>query len=192
LLKSGNKGDRMDGQKLAELQRHGSLSAVYHGERGLRTLRELSRRYLTITQDLTRVMNRLKALYPSWGLAGSGTQVYAPRHRAEWLSKEAGVHRRLPTTNSTGCRRYASPCARISWRRAGNIVRPPCSARFLVWAPLRAAQVVALLQTPDRFRTKRQLWAYSSLAIEKHGSEEYRYGDGQLAFPQSGDGAWSE
>ena len=62
LLKSGNKGDRIDAQKLAELLRNGSLSAVYHGERGLRTLRELSRSYLTITKDLTRVMNRLKAL----------------------------------------------------------------------------------------------------------------------------------
>ena len=58
LLRSGNKGDRIDAQKLAELLRHGSLSAVYHGERGLRTLRELSRSYLTISKDLTRVMNR--------------------------------------------------------------------------------------------------------------------------------------
>ena len=75
LLKSGNKGDRIDAQKLAELLRNGSLSAVYHGERGLRTLRELSRSYLTITKDLTRVMNRLKALYHSWGMACSGTRV---------------------------------------------------------------------------------------------------------------------
>jgi transposase len=46
--------------------------------------------------------------------------------------------------------------------------------------PIRAALVVAFLQTPDRFRTKRQLWAYSGLAIEKHGSGEYRYLGGQL------------
>src|SRR5208337_592008 len=67
LLKSGNKSDRIDAQKRAELLRNGSLSAVYHGENGLRTLRELSRSYLTISKDLTRVMNRLKALYRSWG-----------------------------------------------------------------------------------------------------------------------------
>jgi len=62
LLKSGNKSDRIDAQKLAELLRNGSLSAVYHGENGLRTLKELARSYLTISKDLTRVMNRLKAL----------------------------------------------------------------------------------------------------------------------------------
>jgi transposase len=46
--------------------------------------------------------------------------------------------------------------------------------------PIRAALLVALLQTPHRFRTKRQLWAYSGLAIETHGSGEYRYVDGRL------------
>ncbi len=93
LLKTGNKSDRIDARKLAELLRNGSLSAVYHGEKGLRTLKELSRSYLTLSRDLTRVMNRLKALYHSWGIACAGTQVYAPRHRSEWLSKirEAGV-----------------------------------------------------------------------------------------------------
>jgi hypothetical protein len=29
---------------------------VYHGENGVRTLKELARSYLAITQDLTRVM----------------------------------------------------------------------------------------------------------------------------------------
>jgi transposase len=41
-------------------------------------------------------MNRLKALYRSWGIACAGTKVYARRHRSEWLGKisEAGVQRR--------------------------------------------------------------------------------------------------
>jgi hypothetical protein len=39
------------------------LRPVYHGEHGLRTLRELGRSYQTLSQDLNRVMNRIKALY---------------------------------------------------------------------------------------------------------------------------------
>ena len=39
---------------LAELLRTGMLRPVYHGENGLRTLRELGRRYQTISKDLTR------------------------------------------------------------------------------------------------------------------------------------------
>ena len=35
------------------------------------------------------------------------------------------------------------------------------------------AVLIALLQAPHRFRTKRQLWAYSGLALETHTSADY-------------------
>jgi hypothetical protein len=63
LLKAGNKSDRIDARKLAELLRGNYLKSVYHGETGVRTLREWARSYLTTTKDLTRVMSRLKAVY---------------------------------------------------------------------------------------------------------------------------------
>jgi Transposase len=96
VLKAGNKNDRVDARKPAELLYLNERSPVYHGEAGVRTLKELARSYLTITGDLTRVSNRLKAIYRSWGIACAGQQVYAPRYRAEWLAKitEAGVRRR--------------------------------------------------------------------------------------------------
>ena len=56
LLKDGSKSDRIDARKLAELLRGNHLKPVYHGEHGLRTLKELARSYLTITKDVTRVM----------------------------------------------------------------------------------------------------------------------------------------
>src|SRR6516162_10972685 len=37
LLKEGNKSDKIDAQKLADLLRTGMLRPVYHGEHGLRT-----------------------------------------------------------------------------------------------------------------------------------------------------------
>src|SRR6202161_4336926 len=96
LLKEGSKSDKIDARRLAELLRSGMLRAVYHGENGLGTLRELARSYLTISKDQARVMSRLKALYRSWGIPCSCRQVYAPRHREQWLSKiaHAGVRRR--------------------------------------------------------------------------------------------------
>ena len=56
LLKEGNKSDKIDARKLADLLRGGYLRSVYHGQNGLRTLKELVRSYLTISKDLTRVM----------------------------------------------------------------------------------------------------------------------------------------
>ena len=49
LLKDGNKSDRIDARKLAELMRGNFLSPIYHGENDVGTLKELARGYLTIT-----------------------------------------------------------------------------------------------------------------------------------------------
>src|SRR6201987_2284671 len=46
--------------------------------------------------------------------------------------------------------------------------------------PIRSVLAVALMQTPHRFRTKRQLWAYSGLALETRISAEYRMVEGQV------------
>jgi hypothetical protein len=96
LLKDGSKSDRVDARKLADLLRLNRLHPAYHGEHGVRTLKDLGRSCLTITQDLTRVVSRIKALYRSSAIPCSGSTVYAPRHRAEWLAKiaEPGVRGR--------------------------------------------------------------------------------------------------
>ncbi len=142
-------------------------------------LKELSRSYLTISKDLGRVMNRIKALYRSWAIPCAGTQVYAPRYRSEWLSKITRS-RRAP---AGGALYYQQLDALQALRRkvrkellaesrkhsATKLLRQiPCIG------PLRAAQLVALMQTPHRFRTKRQLWTYSGLGLETHDSAQYR------------------
>ena len=55
LLKEGSKSDRIDARKLAELLRGNQLKPVYHGEHGVRTLKELGRSYMTVTNDVMRL-----------------------------------------------------------------------------------------------------------------------------------------
>jgi transposase len=184
LLKEGSKNDKVDARKLADLLRTGMLRPVYHGEHGLRTLRELGRSYQTISQDLNRVMNRLKALYRGWGIPCAGTQVYALHSREEWLNKipHAGVRRRAELLYEQldglqGLRRNLRPelLAESRKHKAAKLLRQiPCIG------PIRAARLLALMQTPHRFRSKRQLWTYSGLGIETHDSAQYRYVRGQL------------
>jgi transposase len=179
LLKEGSKSDKVDARKLAELLRSGMLRPVYHGENGLRTLRELGRSYQTIGKDLTRVMNRLKAVYRGWGIPCAGIRVYAARYREEWLSKlpQAGVRRRAELLYQQldglqALRREVRPefLAETRKHKAAKLLRQiPCIG------PIRAARLIALMQTPHRFRSKRQLWTYSGLGIETHDSAQYRY-----------------
>jgi transposase len=184
LLKEGSKSDKVDARKLADLLRTGMLRPVYHGENGLRTLRELARSYQTIGKDLTRVMNRLKAVYRGWGIPCGGTQVYAPRYREEWLNKlpQAGVRRRAELLYQQldglqALRREVRKefLAESRKQKAAKLLRQiPCIG------PIRAGLLIALMQTPHRFRSKRQLWTYSGLGIETHDSAQYRYVGGQL------------
>jgi transposase len=76
--KQGNKSDKIDARRLAELLRLDHLNPVYPGEHGLRSLKELVRGYLTITKEVGRVMSRVKAIYRSWGIACTGKQVFGP------------------------------------------------------------------------------------------------------------------
>jgi len=184
LLKEGNKSDRIDARKLAELLYLNKLKPVYHGEHGVRTLKELSRSYLTISGDLARVMTRVKALYRSWAIPCTGKQVYAPRHRAEWLAKitETGVRRRaefyyqqLDALSSLRQQVRRELLAESRKHKASKLL---CQIPSI--GPIRAALLIAIIQTPHRFRTKRQLWAYGGLGIETHSSADHRYVEGQL------------
>jgi transposase len=184
LLQEGSKSDRMDARKLAELLRSNMVRAVYHGEHGVRTLQELSRSYLTISTDLIRVMTRVKAIYRSWGIPCRGKQVYAERHRVEWLGQiqEAGVRRRAefyyqPFDALRSLRQQVRRelLAEAQQHDAWKLLR---GIPFI--GPIRAALLIALIQTPHGFRTKRQLWTYSGFGIETHSSAEQRFVQGEL------------
>jgi transposase len=183
-MREGNQNDKIDARRLAELLRLDHLTPVYHGEHGLRTLKELVRSYLTVTKDLARVMTRVKAIYRSWAIPCSGKQVYAWCHRAEWLGKitEPGVRRRAEfyyqqldalRVLRQEVRRdlLAESKKQKAWKRLCQIP---------AIGPIRAAVLLGILQTPHRFRTKRQLWNYGGLAIEMHSSADHRRVDGQL------------
>jgi len=182
--RQGNKNDRIDARELSDRLYMNKLSSVYHGGAGIRTLKELARSYLTISKDLARVMTRVKAIYRSWGIPCAGKQVYAPPHRAEWLAKitEVGVFRRaefyyqqLDALRSLRHQVRRELLAESKTHKASKLL---CQIPSI--GPIRAALLIALIQTPHRFRTKRPLWKYSGFAIETHSSADYRKVQGQL------------
>jgi transposase len=184
LLKEGNKSDRIDARKLAEMLRTNQLKPVYHGEHGVRTLKELGRSYLTVSKDLTRTMSRIKSLYRSWAIPCPGTTVYAPRHRREWLAKIVQPGVRVRAEHLYQQLDSLQPVRREARRELLRESHQHPAVELLRQIPsiglIRAALLVALLQTPHRFRTKRQLWAYSGFAVETHDSGEYRYVRGKV------------
>jgi Transposase len=71
-LKRDNKSDQKDALQLALLLRAGLLKMVYHGSQQTATLKHLAHNYDAITEDRTRTMNRLKAVFRSQAIKCAG------------------------------------------------------------------------------------------------------------------------
>jgi transposase len=183
-MKIGNKNDRIDARKLADLLYLNKLHPVYHGETGIRALKEVARSYLALNRDVTRVMNRLKAVYRSWAIPCAGQRVYAPRYRSQWLGKitEAAVRHRAEIyyQQLDALRSLRQQVRRDLLMESGKHDATKLLRQIPSIGPIRAALLIALMQTPHRFRTKRQLWAYCGLALKTSTSGEYQFVKGQL------------
>ena len=57
---------------------------------------------------------------------------------------------------------------------------------------MRAAVLIGRVQTPHRFRTKRQFWTYCGLALETRDSAEYRVMKDNWSARKTGTGPRSE
>ena len=173
----GHKADQADADVLSDLLRQGSLRAVYHGGHERAALKELARTYQNLVEDSTRVMQRLKALFRARGIKTLGRGIYQPSRRAPWLEQLSGAGVRfraealsaeLDVLHELRPKAKAAMLAEARRDPAWAVLR---TIPFL--GPVRVALLLATLQTPWRFRTKRHLWGYAGLAVVTRTSAEY-------------------
>ena len=186
LLKDGSKSDRIDARKLAELLGCGNqLTSVYHGEHGMRTFKGIRSQLRNHYAGSRSCHESNQSTLPKLGHSLQRYQrLCTARHRAEWLDKilEPGVRllgrTALSATGSATAGASASATRRLTESRNHHAEKKHPQIPSI--GPISAALLVAQLQTPHRFRTKRQLWAYSGFALKTHDSGEYRYVRGKL------------
>jgi transposase len=182
---SGNKSDWHDAEHLADLLRRDALRPVYHsGTPQGAELKELARTYVNLVEDSTRVMARVKALYRARAIRTRGRAVYSVQQRATWVAQlPAGAVRfradalytELEVLQAVRTKAKAALITAARRHPAWPVLR---AIPFL--GPVRVALLLAFLQTPWRFRTKRNLWAYAGLAVTTRTSAEYQL-EGQRA-----------
>lgn len=181
--RQGSKGDQVDADQLSELLRRGALRAVYHGSPHRAMLRELTRSYQNLVEDATRVMQRLKALFRARGIKTPGKRVYHPKNREAWLAQltDGGARFRAQAL-------YAQLDVLRELRPKVKAAMVAEARRDPAWAvlgsipflgPVRVALLLAIMRTPWRFRTKRNLWSYCGLAVVTFSSADYALVDGQ-------------
>lgn len=173
----GNKDDLVDADELSEQLRRGGLRAVYHGDARCVQLKELARAYQNLVEDATRVMLRLKARFRARAIRTAGQGVYQPKERAQWLAQlsDPGARLRAETLwAELDMLRQLRPRAKDALlAEAGRDPAWPVRRSIPFLGPVRVALLLATLQSPWRFRTKRRLWAYAGFAVVTYSSADY-------------------
>jgi transposase len=173
----GQKSDESDAWNLAEQLRTGAVKRRVFKEVGeYKTLGELGRTHAMIVQDVVRVQNRIKALLRSRGIAVAGKSVYAKKGREEWVEKLPEASRGAATILYAqydaveSIRRQAEKeLVGEAHRHAMSRVLESCPGL----GPIRVAQLMPIVVSPGRFRTKRQFWSYCGLGIVMRSSSDW-------------------
>jgi transposase len=180
----GSRNDQIDARILAERLRLNALKAVYHGEHGTRTLKHLMRCYECLVKDIARVKNRLKALYNSEAIKQRGRELYHVSKRQSWIEKLPNEGQRtraeLFFRQLDGLKiiKRAAQKAMVTESKRHPAYRVLNQVAEL--GPVRIAQLIATVDTPWRFRTKRPFWKYLGLAVETRTSADHEIEAGQV------------
>lgn len=174
VAKGTNKNDRVDAAKLAELNRLGSFSEVWHpDDEDVAGFKVLVKHYDDTSKRLAEVKCQIKARLRKQGVVTRGEAVYGPR-RDEALSRVGNTFARIAIEQDYELLDYLEGA-----KKAARSSVVAASGRFPVIAllkeipgvgPILAARFVAYVADPHRFN-KRTLASYSCLAVVKRSSD---------------------
>jgi transposase len=173
----GNKSDSLDAWARADEMRRGAIRrVVYKAPQRFTALREAVRAYEISQRDMVRGKNRVKALYRSRGISSVGANIYKSEERESWLD-QLPPHRRelaeLLLAQLDGfiqVHKRAEQWLREEAKRVSIVQRIQTAPGI---AEIRAAQIVATVISPHRFRTKKQFLSYCGLGIVTHSSSDW-------------------
>jgi len=172
----GQKSDRIDARKLADRARIGGLSKVNHAEKTLQELHQAVFCYQSLVEHSVRVKNQLQAVFRSWGVRGAG-KAYNSETRPKAIAKLPTCALRIRAESLTKVLDEIDTQKSKALREMVKLARGRPRYKELRTidgiGPVFAAYLVAFLGNPQRFRTRKQLWAYSGLAVTTYDSGEY-------------------
>ena len=179
VLAVGNKGDRIDATKLAELLRAGLLKSVFHSNHDTKLLKQLTHNYDSLVSDTTRVMSRIKALFRGQAIPCSGRDVYYKRNREQWMTRltEPGLRIRAQFLfdELEPLKELRRGAKKVMLKEARRHKAFKILSEVPTLGPIRIAQIIAAVGAPHRFRTRRQFWAYCGFAVVTRSTDDYRF-----------------
>lgn len=173
----GVKNDSVDAWQRADELRRGDIKRyVYKAPNKFGALRAAARSYEVTQCDMVRAKTRLKALYRGRGVQGMGSEIYNPELRGRWVRKLPVHQQRVALLLGEQLDGLVEAQEAAEAWMLDEAKRVPV-VRLLETAPgigkIRAAQVVAVVVSPHRFRTRQQFWSYCGLGITTRSSSDW-------------------
>ena len=174
IAKSEDKGDPEDADRLARLLRMGEFREVHVPKAGRRDVRELVRAYDKAVGDVTRLKNRIKSKYRQHGVALTGQAAYQPEGRDVTLTQVKRpairfvlevLYEMLDAAEAARDRLAGQLHAKLKRTREYKRLRTVPGV-----GPVVASILVAVIDDPWRFATKRKLWRYAGLGVRRASS----------------------
>jgi transposase len=172
----GSKNDSIDSWDLAETMRARSWKKrVIKSPHRFSMLREAVRSYDVATRDVARAKNRLRAVFRARGIQVNEA-IYEPKSR-EAMLKQLKRPQRLRTECLAAQLDALLPVKERAEAWLLEEVEKVPEIKIVQSAPgigpVRAARIVAIVVTPDRFRKKQQFWSYCGLGIVTRSSADW-------------------
>jgi len=172
----GNKGDERDALQLAERLRTNAVETrVYKGLGRYGCLRELTRVHRMQVRDSVRVRNRISALFRSRGIMAYAG-VFKRSTREEGIAKlpartQSSANLLLEELDSVESLRQEAEATMIAEASKHSAFKLLQSVPGI--GPISAAYLMAIVVTPERFRTRAQFWSYAGMAIVMRSSSDW-------------------
>ena len=174
---SGCKNDSTDAWKRADELRRGDITRpVFKAPDRFTALRAANKAYIVTQRDMVRTKTRLNSLYRSRGVRELDATIYDSRKRATWLKKLPSAHRQqaeLLSIQLDGLVEIHHQAHQWLLEEGKKIPTVQILKSAPGIAEIRAAQIVATVISPHRFRTRRQFWSYCGLAIVTRSSSDW-------------------
>jgi len=129
-------------------------------------------------------MLRLKAIFRGRAIAYKGHDIYRQDRRQQWLEKllEPGAKQRAESLY-----KQLAELSKLRHKAKLAMVKEARRQAAYVWlmsvprlGAVSVAQLMAVVGTPHRFRSKRQFWTYVGLAVVTRSSADHEVVDGVL------------
>lgn len=174
---AGQKSDSLDAWKRADELRRGAISrTVFKAPDRFTSLRAAAKAYRVTQRDMVRVKTRVTALYRARGINEPGATLHGPEQRQQAMTLLSPALQRLAQLL------YEELDALVlahehSHAWLNEEAKKVPIVKLLATAPgigeIRAAQIVATVISPHRFRTRRQFWSYCGLGIVTRSSSDW-------------------